>query len=43
MLIDKASERSRGKGGNCTMAIVKLVKPAQDTRPPATPTPLRAD
>jgi serine/threonine protein phosphatase PrpC len=26
MLIDKANERSRGKGGNCTMAIVKLVK-----------------
>jgi serine/threonine protein phosphatase PrpC len=43
MLIDKAGERSGGKGGNCTMAIVKLVKPAQDTRPPATPTPLRAD
>ncbi|MBQ5949929.1 PP2C family serine/threonine-protein phosphatase [Massilia sp. ST3] len=30
MLIDKAAERSQGKGGNCTMAIVKLVKPAQD-------------
>lgn len=25
-LIDKAGERSHGKGGNCTMAIVKLVK-----------------
>jgi serine/threonine protein phosphatase PrpC len=24
MLIDKANERSQGKGGNCTMAIVKL-------------------
>lgn len=24
-LIDKAGERSQGKGGNCTMAIVKLV------------------
>jgi serine/threonine protein phosphatase PrpC len=43
MLIDKAGERSGGKGGNCTMAIVKLVKPAQDARPSATPTPLRAD
>jgi serine/threonine protein phosphatase PrpC len=30
MLIDKASERSQGKGGNCTMAIVKLVKPVRD-------------
>ena len=30
MLINKATERSQGKGGNCTMAIVKLVKPAQD-------------
>lgn len=27
-LISKAGERSQGKGGNCTMAIVKLVKPA---------------
>lgn len=30
MLINKASERSRGSGGNCTMAIVKLARPAQD-------------
>lgn len=30
MLINKAAERSQGKGGNCSMAIVKLVKPAQD-------------
>jgi serine/threonine protein phosphatase PrpC len=29
MLIDKAGERSQGKGGNCTMAIVKLTQPAQ--------------
>lgn len=29
-LISKATERSQGKGGNCSMAIVKLVKPAQD-------------
>lgn len=29
MLINKAGERSQGKGGNCTMGIVKLVKPAQ--------------
>lgn len=27
-LIDKAGERSQGKGGNCTMAIVKLVDAA---------------
>ena len=26
MLINKAGERSQGKGGNCSMAIVKLVK-----------------
>ncbi|WP_313703253.1 serine/threonine-protein phosphatase [Massilia sp.] len=30
MLINKAAERSEGKGGNCSMAIVKLVKPALD-------------
>jgi serine/threonine protein phosphatase PrpC len=30
MLINKAAERSQGKGGNCSMAIVKLLKPAQD-------------
>jgi serine/threonine protein phosphatase PrpC len=30
MLIDKAGERAQGKGGNCTMAIVKLVKPPKD-------------
>lgn len=30
MLINKAGERSRGKGGNCSMAIVKLVKPTLD-------------
>ncbi len=27
MLIAKAAERSQGKGGNCSMVIVKLVKP----------------
>ena len=27
MLINKAGERADGKGGNCSMAIVKLVKP----------------
>ncbi len=27
MLISKAGERAQGKGGNCSMAIVKLVKP----------------
>jgi serine/threonine protein phosphatase PrpC len=30
LLIGKAGERSQGKGGNCSMAIVKLVRPAQD-------------
>lgn len=30
MLIEKACERSHGKGGNCTMAVVKVAKPAQD-------------
>jgi serine/threonine protein phosphatase PrpC len=29
-LINKAGERAQGKGGNCTMAIVKLVKPPKD-------------
>jgi len=31
MLINKAGERSQGKGGNCSMAIVKLVRPPQET------------
>ena len=30
LLIGKAAERAQGKGGNCTMAIVKLVRPKQD-------------
>jgi serine/threonine protein phosphatase PrpC len=30
MLINKAGERAQGKGGNCTMAIVKLVEPPKD-------------
>ncbi len=30
MLISKAQERAQGKGGNCTMAIVKLVKPPKE-------------
>jgi serine/threonine protein phosphatase PrpC len=30
MLINKAGERAQGKGGNCTMAMVKLVKPPKD-------------
>jgi serine/threonine protein phosphatase PrpC len=30
MLINKAAERSQGKGGNCSMAILKLVRPPQD-------------
>jgi len=29
-LIGKAAERSQGKGGNCTMAIVKLSKPPRE-------------
>lgn len=33
LLIGKAGERSQGKGGNCSMAIVKLARPAQDGRP----------
>jgi serine/threonine protein phosphatase PrpC len=30
LLINKAGERAQGKGGNCTMAIVKLVRPPKD-------------
>jgi serine/threonine protein phosphatase PrpC len=30
-LIGKAGERSQGKGGNCSMVIVKLVKPVEET------------
>jgi serine/threonine protein phosphatase PrpC len=30
MLIDKAGERAEGKGGNCSMAIVKLVPTPQE-------------
>jgi serine/threonine protein phosphatase PrpC len=30
MLIEKANERSQGKGGNCTMAIMKLLKPTPE-------------
>jgi serine/threonine protein phosphatase PrpC len=30
MLINKAIERAQGKGGNCTMAIVKLVAPPKE-------------
>jgi serine/threonine protein phosphatase PrpC len=30
MLINKAAERSQGKGGNCSMVIVKLVKALPD-------------
>jgi PPM family protein phosphatase len=29
-LIEKAAERSQGKGGNCSMVIVKLVKPVEE-------------
>jgi serine/threonine protein phosphatase PrpC len=31
MLINKAAERAEGKGGNCSMVIVKLVKPLPET------------
>ncbi len=30
MLISKAAERAQGKGGNCTMASVKMVKPPKE-------------
>lgn len=30
MLINKATDRSQGKGGNCSMAIIKLVKLPQE-------------
>ncbi|WP_426196574.1 PP2C family protein-serine/threonine phosphatase [Massilia sp. DWR3-1-1] len=30
MLISKAGERAQGKGGNCSMAIIKLVKPPRE-------------
>jgi serine/threonine protein phosphatase PrpC len=30
MLISKAAERAQGKGGNCTMAMLRLVKPPKD-------------
>lgn len=30
MLINKATERAQGKGDNCTMAIVKFVKPPKE-------------
>lgn len=33
MLIDKAGERAQGKGGNCTMAIVKLVAAPKEASP----------
>ncbi|TFW24323.1 serine/threonine-protein phosphatase [Massilia arenosa] len=32
ILISKAQERAQGKGDNCTMAIVKLVKPPQEEK-----------
>ncbi|PWF55298.1 PP2C family protein-serine/threonine phosphatase [Massilia glaciei] len=41
LLINKAAERAQGKGDNCTMAIVKLVRPPAPaglgTRPAARP------
>jgi serine/threonine protein phosphatase PrpC len=41
MLINKAAERSQGKGGNCSMAVLKLVRPAQDAPDSGTGTPKR--
>lgn len=35
MLINKAAERSQGKGGNCSMAVIKLVKPVEAADPAA--------
>lgn len=32
MLINKATERAQGKGGNCTMAIIRLVKPPKEVQ-----------
>ena len=32
MLINKATERAQGKGDNCTMAIVKFVKPPKEEK-----------
>lgn len=32
LLINKAIERAQGKGGNCTMAIIKLVKPPREEK-----------
>ena len=32
MLINKATERAQGKGDNCTMAIVKFVKPPKEVK-----------
>ncbi|GAB3422172.1 serine/threonine-protein phosphatase [Massilia agilis] len=37
MLINKAGERAQGKGGNCTMAIIKLVQPPQQGTPGVVP------
>jgi serine/threonine protein phosphatase PrpC len=36
MLINKADERAQGKGGNCSMAILKLVQPPQESGTHAT-------
>ena len=32
MLINKATERAQGKGDNCTMAIIKFVKPPKEAK-----------
>jgi PPM family protein phosphatase len=42
MLIEKAAERSQGKGGNCTMAIIKVTKTPQDGADFTAPMPRRA-
>jgi serine/threonine protein phosphatase PrpC len=41
MLIDKAGERAQGKGGNCSMAIVKLVKAGEKPAVPPAPAPVK--
>jgi hypothetical protein len=40
MLIDKAGERAKGNGDNCSMAIVKLVKPDEKAQGPG-PAPVK--
>lgn len=41
MLIGKAQERAKGKGDNCSMAIIKVVKPPKEAPPSYTVEKLR--